>query len=391
MNTNEQLSSVELGERLKIARETSKVKQEDAAASAGIARTTLVAIEKGQRTAKIEELQALSRCYGISVNSLLRKEAVYVDLVPRFRRFADTDQPEIEEAAQLLNDLVKAEVELENLVGVSRIRNYPQEKAILAGDVRVQAEQDAQDLRRWLGIGDGPIQDLFALLELQMGMRIYVRKLHPKVSGLFAFDERIGACILVNASHRKDRRNLSGGHELGHFTATRRVAEVYEDEKYENSREERYANAFARAFLMPARIVMQKFKEITAGASHLTRRHVIILAHFFGVSRQAAVMRLEELQLTKRGTWDWFADNGSITDEHVRQVLGDGAIIDDSGAANIRPSIRLESLATEAARKGLVSEEQLVRLLKLPRTQVRAILEEAESGKDEVHDLFKLS
>ncbi|ESW78196.1 transcriptional regulator [Mesorhizobium sp. LSJC285A00] len=391
MNSNEQLSSVEIGERLKVARETSKVKQEDAATRAGIARTTLVSIEKGQRAAKIEELQVLSLCYGVSVNSLLRKEAVHVDLVPRFRRVADADQPEVEEAAQLLNDLVKAEVELENLVGISRQRNYPQEKMILTGDVRLQAEQDAQDLRRWLGIGDGPIQDLFALIELQMGVRIYVRKLHPKISGLFAFDDSVGACILINSSHSRQRRNQSGGHELGHFTATRRVAEVYEDEKYENSREERYANAFGRAFLMPARFVMQKFKEITAGSSHLTRRHVIILAHFFDVSRQAAVMRLEELQLTKRGTWDWFVDNGNITDEHVRQVLGDRAALDDGLSESPRPSIRLESLATQAAQKGLVSEEQLVRLLKLPRTQVRAILEEAESGKDEVNDLFKLS
>ncbi len=48
----------------------------------------------------------------------------------------------------------------------------------------------------------------------------------------------------------------------------------------ENTREERYANAFGRAFLTPARGLMQKFHEVTAGSDRLTRRHVIILAHY---------------------------------------------------------------------------------------------------------------
>ncbi len=88
--------------------------------------------------------------------------------------------------------------------------------------------------------------------------------------------------------------------------------------KRRTRREERYANAFGRAFLTPARGVMQKFHEVTAGSDRLTRRHVIILAHFFGVSREAMVRRLEELGLTKPGTWDWFQSNGGITDEQAR-------------------------------------------------------------------------
>ncbi|WP_412852878.1 helix-turn-helix domain-containing protein, partial [Enterobacter hormaechei] len=48
---NYELSPVELGERLKIARETANITQDAAAKAVGAARTTLVAIEKGQRTA----------------------------------------------------------------------------------------------------------------------------------------------------------------------------------------------------------------------------------------------------------------------------------------------------------------------------------------------------
>ena len=83
---------------------------------------------------------------------------------------------------------------------------------------------------------------------------------------------------------------------------------------------------FARAFLTPARAVMTMFKEITAGATQLTRRHVILLAHTFGVSREAMVRRLEELGLTKSGTWDWFDHNGGITDQQVREVSGEPSV-----------------------------------------------------------------
>jgi Zn-dependent peptidase ImmA (M78 family)/DNA-binding XRE family transcriptional regulator len=383
---NSELSPVELGERLKIARETANITQDAAAKAAGIARTTLVAIEKGQRTARLDEIQALSRFYEVSANSLLRREAVHVDLVPRFRSLPETGGTGIEQAARMLNDLVRIEVELENILGIRKSYNYPAEKNILPGDVRKQAEQDAQSLRNWLGLGEGPIQNLFALLELQLGVRIYTRKLDPKVSGLFAYDEAVGACILINAGHREDRRTLTGAHELGHFIATRRRPEIYQDEKYENSREERYANAFASAFLMPARAVMEKFKELTIGSTHLTRRHIILLSQFFGVSRQAMVLRLEELGLTKKGTWDWFTDNGGITDEQVRQVLGPAAYrpIRAEGAQ----SSRLFLLAIEAWKKDLISEGQMSEMLKLDREKVRKLIDEAE--EDEIDDLFKL-
>lgn len=383
-----ELSPAELGERLKVARETANIKQESAAKSAGIARTTLISIEKGQRPARIEEVQALSRCYGVSVNSLLRREAVHVDLVPRFRSLPETGDSGIDQAARTLNDLVRAEVELENILGVKRAHSYPVEKSILPGDVRVQAEHDAQNLRNWLGLGEGPIQDLFALMELQLGVRIYSRKLDPKVSGLFAFDDAVGACILVNSSHRKDRRSQTGGHELGHFIATRRLPEVYQEGKFENSREERYANAFGRAFLTPTRAVMEKFKELTIGSSHLTRRHIILLAHYFGVSRQAIVMRLEELGLTKKGTWDWFRDNGGISDEQARQVLGSAA--HDTSAIDSPLSSRLFLLAIEAWKKDLITEGQMAEMLKVERVQVRELLEEAAAEEDEADDLFKL-
>ncbi len=387
----EELNSQDVSKRLRIAREEAGITQADAAEEIDVARTTLVAMEKGQRRIRPDELQRLARLYHTSVNTLLRRESVYVDLVPRFRKLSTSTDEASDAAARLLANLVRAEVELENILGIRRTCNFPPERPIMPGDVRVQAENDATELRQWLGLGHAPVRDLISLLELDLGVRVYVRRFDSRVSGLFAYDEELGACILLNANHSRDRRTQSGAHELGHFVSTRRKAEILHTDEEENTREERYANVFGRAFLTPARVVMQRFREITVGASHFTRRHVILLSHTFGVSREAMVRRLEELGLTKLGTWDWFAANGGITDAQARQVLGDLTPPDtDKHEADRPTTLRLNLLAAEAWRQDLLSEGQLAYLLHLDRLGLREILDNVEIDRGKADGMPKL-
>ena len=388
----EGLKSHAIGERLRIARVAAGITQADAAAGINVARTTLIAIEKGQRRIQPDELRRLVRLYDTSVNAVLRRESVYVDLVPRFRKLSTSTDEATEEAARLLADLVQAEVELENLLGIKRTRTYPPERPIMPGDVRTQAENDATELRQWLGLGLAPVRDLVSLLELDLSVRVYVRQLDSSVSGLFAYDDELGPCILLNANHPRERRAQSAAHELGHFVATRHKAAIlYTAEEY-NSREERYANMFGRAFLTPARTVMLRFHEITAGSSHFTRRHVILLAHAFGVSREAMVRRLEELRLAEPGTWDWFEANGGITNIQARQVLGDLFAIDTDKHESDRPTtLRLNLLAAEARHQDLLSEGQLARLLRLDRLSLREILDNVEIEWSEADGMPKLA
>lgn len=379
-----QFPVAELGERLRLAREAAGLTQKQAADAIGVARTTLLAVEQGQRRVKMDEVQRLSKLYQTSVNAILRRESIHVDLVPRFRKLLGNEDSAAATASELLASLARAEVELENLLGIKRPRNYPPERPILPGDVRMQAEQDALELRQRLGLGFAPAVDIVTLLEMELGVRVYVRRFDGSVSGVFAYDETLGACILLNANHPKERRNQTAAHELGHFISVRNAPEVLHADEPENSREERYANAFGRSFMTPAGAVRQKFKEVTAGSSHLTRRHIIVLAHLFGVSREAIVRRLEELGLTKKGTWDWFAENGGITDEQASQVLGDLRTADTQKAEANRPTtLKLNLLAAEAYRQDLLSEGQLARLLELDRIELRELLHDMEIREDE--------
>lgn len=388
----EKLNEHAVGERLRIARESARITQADAAQAINVARTTLVAIEKGHRRVRTDELQKLASLYGTSANAVLRNEALHLDLVPRFRKLTQSTEDAVLEAAILLNDLVRAEVELENSLGIVRQYNYPPERPILPGNVKTQAEQDAQELRNWLGLGSGPCFDIVSILELQLGIRVFLRPLPPKISGLFAYDEQAGACILLNSTHPPERLVQTALHELAHFISARRKPEAVLVEADHATREEVYASAFARCFLTPDRAVRQRFAELTAGQSRLTRRHIILLAHAFGVSREAMTRRLEELGLARRGTWDWFLRNGGITDEQAHEVIGDEPnrfIPFSTPRSPIHPRIAL--LAREAWKQELYSEGQLAQLLKLSRLDVRALVEDLNKEESEDDELFKLS
>ena len=128
----ERFSPTEIGERLRMARETAKLTQAAAAAASGMARTTLVAIEQGQRKLRMDDLLLLTKLYGASVNGLSRQEAIHIDPTPKIRMLpASPEASDIEMAASLLTNLAKAEAELEGLLGIHRVRNYPQRRPIL--------------------------------------------------------------------------------------------------------------------------------------------------------------------------------------------------------------------------------------------------------------------
>lgn len=390
-STNSHISDQQIGERLRLAREAASYTQATAAKVINAARTTIVAIEKGKRRVRPDELQKLAFAYKTSANAILRCEAVQLDLIPRFRKLSQSTDESVVDAGQLLNDLVKAEVELENALGVQRPQNYPPERPLLPGDVKAQAEHDAQELRDWLGLGNGPVRNLLPILDLQIGIRVYIRQMDSKISGLFAFEEMAGACMLLNANHPHERTLQTIVHELAHFISTRRQTEALTENERYASREERYAACFARCFLTPDRILRRQFAQVTAGQSHLTRRHIILLAHFFGVSREAMARRLEELKLARSGTWDWFLANGGITDEQAHQVLGESNNRWEHHiqAQGLVPP-RLALLTREAWKRGIYSEGQLARLLRVDRHGIREILDGTDREEEEANDLFKL-
>jgi len=365
------VNATQVGDRLRIARSSAGLTQEAAAAILGVARTTLVAIERGQRRVRPGELRDLSRLYSVSANQLLRPTAVHVDIVGRFRRarLAGPSEHASAEAVRLLNWLVSSYVELERMLDKPHTTHYPPEQPLVPGDITEQAEDAALGLRHRLGLGLAPIPDIVSLFELEMGIRIFVRPLDSTISGVFAYDNKVDACILLNSKHPRQRRAMTAAHEIGHFMSNRSAPDVYHEEQTSASKEERFAVAFGVALLMPAAAIRRRFREICSADSRFSARHLILLAHTFYVSPEAVCRRLEGLGLLPQGMWESLRERG-FSAEKVREVLGDPAPDD---TLIIPP--RLSLLAAEAYQRGLISEGQLCEKLQMDRLEVRRLLD----------------
>jgi Zn-dependent peptidase ImmA (M78 family)/DNA-binding XRE family transcriptional regulator len=366
------MDQAKIGERLRVARLATGLTQEQAAEKLGVARTTLVAIEGGDRQPRPEELVALARLYGVGVHSILRPSAVRVDVVGQFRRkqsgAVGKRRKEELEALALLHDLAAAYVELERRLGKVTTVDYPPERRIGRGRLDQQAEELAAELRSRLGLGLGPISDLTGLLELELGVRIFVRPLPSSVAGVYAYHEELGACILLNSRHPRARRRWTLAHELAHFMTTRREPSVaiVGDRKHPD---DIFADAFAAAFLMPSATVRKIFDEYVGQEGRFSARHLIFGAHRLGVSLEAFARQLERLELVPSGTYDSLRDRG-LNEEAVQQVLG--GRVDSDGT---EPGARLLMLAAEAHELGLFSEGQLADMLVMDRIELRRAID----------------
>src|SRR5581483_152324 len=365
----EDIEATEIGDRLRIARGEAKLNQEDAAKALSVSRPTIIAIEKGQRKVKLDELNQLAQLYNLPLNRLLARDAVQLDLQGRFRR-VDVNEKDSAQVIAQLNKLASASVELERLLGLKPSQLYLPEQPIRPGSVERQAEDAAAELRHRLGLGLSAIPDIVSLLEAELSMRVFVRGLPSKTAGVFAFDPAVGACILLNAKHPWERRAMTAAHELGHFLTNRSAVDMVEVDESLSGPDERFANAFAFAFLLPPSGLRRRFQEIVEADNKFTARHLILLAHTFHVSVEAICRQLERLELLPQGSFDSLKRRG-LNKDSVRGVLGDLAPTHDRTPKNPR----LAHLVASAYGRGLVSEGQLARMLGIERVEVRELID----------------
>lgn len=367
----DQTDRVRFGERLRAARTTAGLTQEQAANTLGVARTTMVAIERGERTLKAGELVALAALYNVTVNTLMREAAVHVDLVGQFRRpvTATHDEASASQALQLLHRLAASCVELERRLNRPLQTNYPSEHPISRGQLEQQAEDLALWFRSHLGVGLMPIQDLAALVELELGVRVFVHGLPSSIGGVYAFHPELGACVVLNAKHPEERRAWTLAHELGHFLTQRLTPDVCDaHEGGVRSPAERVADLFAAALLMPGTAVRRQFSEAVSANGKFSPRDLALMARRFRVSTEAMCRRLEQLQLLVAGTYESLRRRG-LTPTLVREELGE-----DTAERRLTPP-RLTVLAAEAHERGFLTEGQTAEMLAVDRVTAREILD----------------
>ena len=383
MNAEKQLLDERLAliQRLREARKTRGFTQEEAARSVNMSRTTLVAIEKGDRAVRPAELIDLAALYGRSINELLRPSPVSSDLVAQFRASPGRmlDEMEVDASIGDLQELADDYLHLEQLAGASLPQRYPSQAQISGVAPGEAAENLAATERNRLGLGDGPVLELRKLLEADVGIRVFALDLPSRVAGLFASSDVHGACIALNAGHPFERQRWSLAHEYAHFLAHRDRSEVTLMGGYGRiPSAERFADAFAENFLMPPAGLKRRFHEINQSRSGaVTPADFLYLADLFQVSFDAMVRRLENLELVRRHTREKLMNSGFKVGE-ARQLLGLDSRSPDTG---VLPH-RFRYLAFEVWRDGELTEGQLARLLRLDRTTTRQLVSELSRHLD---------
>ena len=370
-----------LGARLQTERKARGLTQLELANLLGFARTTLVAVEKGERALSPEELVRLSEQWNISVSDLVRERAVAEPLVPQLRAAAPAtglrseDIENIGEAAERLRRWGENYLELESLVGRPMPQIAPPVYTLGAMPPSEAAADIANRERARLGLGDGAIPLLRAVLENEVGLRVFLTPLASRLAGMFAFDLKLGALVALNVLHPKERRLWTLAHEYWHFLCDRYKADVTVlpgIAPRRTSENERMADTFAAHFLMPTSGLKRRFYEIKAARKEgVMLADLLHLKRQYGVTFQALTLRLEELRLIRSGTWESLKNTGFRVGE-AEAAVG----LPRSEDYEPRLPQRYRELAVEAFERAEISEGQLARFLDCDRIEARATVNE---------------
>jgi len=375
------ISSQQLGERLSYARKSKRLTQLQVAKRLGVARTTVVAMEKGKRRPSNAELIRLASVLGVSLHDLQREHRVHADVSPRFRmpNRRDPNAAPIADAVGRLRRLGEQYAELERMHGIQRVPARLEAIATYRADIvgahldpRASGQEAALSIRGMLGLGDEAALNLDERLEIEAGLRnFYLDELPADLAAFFIWSDEIGACVAINIKHPWERQRWSLIHEFGHFLRDREAGDVLGvNDATGPDPAEVFADTLTKEFLMPASSVSRRFADrCRMNGNRFSAIDIVALAQHFEVSFQAMTLRLEELQRLPKGTYD-----------RVRASKIRPRELDKSGVSS-RPQRprrtllpqRYINLAVAAYFKELLSEGDLAGYLYTDRVGVRGI------------------
>jgi Zn-dependent peptidase ImmA (M78 family) len=324
-----------------------------------------------------------------------------------------TNSPEFGPVIDRMIDLCREGAELRRLLDQETpisLPNYPQRIAN-AGDAVRQGEGRAREERRRLGLGNTPIGNLPELIgDQKIWVASAAKDFPPNVSGLILNHPDIGTAILINLGHEPVRQRFSHAHEYGHALFDREEELCLPHQRNSNELVEKRANAFAAGFLMPAGGVLDQLRLLgkgqpsrqaqvvynvatdsndeaeirpRSGPQVITFQDVAVLSRHFGVSYEAMVWRLRNLDLLDTPATAALNERKEEGRRYLRMLrLPD---LFGTGTAANEPEQGLRSqlarLAIETYRREEVSQGRLREIGRKVGLRATDLLELAEAAK----------
>ena len=298
-------SVVTVGHALKHARATMDLTLKQVSKSMGIAMSTISEIESGKRRISAVELYRFAKLYQRPISFFLEESETSASFAILLRAAGSASVSR--ETIINFHELCKGYRDLRKLVGAPKMPSSPDYSTSRLTTLD-HAEELAEAERGSLGLNGQPIKDICDLLEGKRGVKIFhLPENSERFSGAFTYDEQLGACFLINSRHPERRRSFTAAHEYAHCIAHRnQLAHIDTRSTFETKNpRERFANAFAAAFLMPRRSVNEVLGQLVfPQKSGLTAEVLVHLAIYFGVSFEAIGWRLVSLRRLSLTRWE---------------------------------------------------------------------------------------
>lgn len=287
---------IQLGERLRRARELAGFAQGEAAIALGITSAALSQYEGGKRRIEALTLDRIARLYGVSITYFFADAQTdkQTDWEIALRSLANS----LSAAGKAgVAKLIQRIHDLEHLYAVSGLSfpgkphpPFPSLPKESYADYRVA--EFAQKVRRYYNLGIAPLLNVKLFLDAQ-GYQVFgipFGKDEP-VSGLFFLHPQLGAIIVFNEDQAYAREPFTLCHEMAHslFHWDRPAilcrdsgADLIED----------FANRFASYFLIP-RDGLQERLDVLGIKTVKQPEEVIHIARYFGVSYEVTLHSLD--------------------------------------------------------------------------------------------------
>ena len=350
---------VSIGRQIRRLRKAAGLKAADLADALGVDASAVSNLEHDRRSVKAAELASIANFLDVSQLAILEPDSLLGRLPIAHRTNGDDG------GSRDARMRITALAELHQVLSEG---GHP--AAVRIGE-RPPCDQrwlqHATALADWAGHrldpateGEDRLAELSTVIEDELGVDVMVESLGRDAPlGLSITDVEF-SFILVNADQLRSRALFTLAHELGHVLNSDGAMINIDRDMRARTDEERLANAFAAALLMPESDVQETIDKHGRGAGSLAR---MLLK--FGVSYETLVYRLHNLQIINAHGRDRLRSIGwtGLVEHLEDDGMARGLLAARGARPERRPPALLAARCLRGALDGTVGAGPLARLL----------------------------
>ncbi|MHC4806619.1 MAG: helix-turn-helix domain-containing protein, partial [Planctomycetota bacterium] len=365
--------TVDIGKRLKIARNAIGYTLERASQESGIGQSSINEFEHNKREPKFSQLSKLADIYKKKIEFFLKDKPIIEKVVLwRDKPSTEGEKKQTEEEFYqlceryrdleiLMDEIRQPELSLPDITEPEKF-DYD------------QAELFAKKVQEKFRLGDVPIASLKQILEEMYYIKIFY--LNFPGSAVSTVSEEFGPAILLNAKNKQWRRSYDLAHELFHLLTW----DVFRlKTKIESDHEHKLANAFASRLLMPEESIKDKVKERVDDEGRISLDQLDDIAREFDVSLMALIYRIATVFRFRKEETERYRNAAEKYMKFLRPR--------ESYEPNELPE-RYCDLALRALREGKLSLMQFAKYMGISYRKAEEYLTDGEDFTDEKISIF---